>query len=834
MGLAEGYLLTTGTANDPLLPKLVHAINHATEIDICVSFAQPSGVSLLLEPLIDACRSGATVRIMTSDYLYITHPRALRLLALLQQRGAQVKLYRCTERKAFHLKSYIFVRERSRPCADVQAQTDGTAFVGSSNLSESALTSGLEWNLRFDLVANSDSSRREFAHIRRSFAAIFTSSQAVELTGDEIDQYAARYREIARQNTPVMQALGVEDEPETEVFTPNSVQTEALLALKESRVAGYRRGLVVMATGMGKTWLAAFDAQQCRAERMLFVAHREEILLQAQQTFSALFPHKSVGFFNANTKETEADLVFASVQSLGKLSHLQNFSPEHFDYMVVDEFHHATAQSYQALLGYFQPQFLLGLTATPERTDQSDILSLCDHNLVYERNLTDGIDEQILVPFHYYGIHDEFVDYQEIPWRAGKFDPAALDVAFATIKRAKHIYKHWQQHQQTRTLGFCISKRHADYMADYFTKQGVRAVAVYSGSAVRRNEALHWLQTGQVSVVFSVDLFNEGTDIPSVDTVLMLRPTESKILFLQQLGRGVRQSPETNKTHVVVLDFIGNHAAFMLKPAALLGYGDTRQLIKELVNHPRGAQGLPPGCHLNFDIEVIDFWQSLVRSMGNTLQDDYETLKLELNHRPTAAEFYRAGYYHKPKIRSNFGGWLGMLARFENDVVLHELNERHGEFMRQAVESTAMTKCFKAILLQAFVELGGFNTVAPVGTDGRTQGVALDALAQKSWHILHRYPQALANDLADNERALDIHNPNDSDTWLRYWNKNPVAAFCNAGKQQTAWFSKTDTRLIANVNLAPSEQAVFESMVLELCELRMAEYVTRLADLNQV
>lgn len=812
MGLAQGYLLTTGTAKDPLLPKLVLAINHATAIDICVSFAQPSGVSLLLEPLMDAIENQVVIRIMTSDYLSITHPQALRQLLLLQQRGAQVKLYKCSDRKAFHLKSYIFVRERTtQNGTELEA---GTAFVGSSNLSASALSSGMEWNLRFDLEPNSVNSYEEFAHIRRSFETIFEGSEAHALTRQLIESYTKQFEEIARQNAPLIKVLDIEDEPELEQFTPNSAQTEALIALQESRNGGYRRGLVVMSTGMGKTWLAAFDAQQMKASRVLFVAHREEILFQAQRTFSTLFPDKNIGFYNGSEKEAEADFVFASIQSLGKSEHLLKFTPEHFDYVVVDEFHHAAARGYQQLLSYFKPTFLLGLTATPERTDQADILSLCDNNLVFERNITDGIESQILVPFHYYGIHDEFVDYQEIPWRNGQFVPSALDVVFATQKRAKHIYQTWLKHKQTRTLGFCISKRHADFMSVYFNQQGVKAVAVYSGSEVRRNEALAWLSQGTIDVVFSVDLFNEGTDIPAVDTVLMARPTESKILFLQQLGRGLRLSPDTGKSHVVVLDFIGNHKSFLIKPSSLLGVGGLRAGAKQIVNNDFE---LAEGCHVNFDVKVVDFWQQLVREMSSTLEDDFDELKVELGHRPTATEFFHAGYYHRAKIRSRFDGWLGMVAKLEIDSNLLALNGRHGAFLRQAVEATSMTKCFKAVLMRAFIELDGFEFM-----NGEMRGTDLKALAARSWEIIHRYPKAVAVDLREKEQRLSADSPD----WLRYWLKNPVAAFSSANKlDDQAWFVNDGVRMSPNFRVNDNERALFEAVALELCDYRMAEYL---------
>ena len=262
-----------------------------------------------------------------------------------------------------------------------------------------------------------------------------------------------------------MRLVAVEAEELTEAPTPSDIQTEALQALRQTRLDGYRRGLVVLATDLGKTWLAAFDTQQCKAEKVLFVAHREEILMQAQQTFVRIRPDVRTGFYNGKVRNKNADMLFASVQTLGRMEHLQQFSKDHFNYIVVDEFRHADAKTYRNLLKHFEPRFLLGLTATPERTDQADILSLCDNNLVFERNLIHGINAQLLAPFHYYGINDKYVDYDEIPWRNGKFDTGALESAFASRKRAEHILNHWQQKKQVRTLGFCISKRHADFMA---------------------------------------------------------------------------------------------------------------------------------------------------------------------------------------------------------------------------------------------------------------------------------------------------------------------------------------------------------------------------------
>ncbi|GAL30446.1 ATP-dependent RNA helicase YejH [Vibrio variabilis] len=505
-------LLTTG-GNDPLLPQLIHAINHATEIEIAVSFIQPSGLDLLLPSIYEAIERGKLhqrplkLRILTSDYLHITHPIALRSLVELEGEAVEVRIFEAQNR-SFHLKSYIFVRSD-----EAQSYFQGTAFVGSNNISKSALTDAHEWCLRLDYQQPKDSAQaRQFQSIRNEFDKLFHHSSAMPLNDDWIDAY------IKRRKPPKLSAVGDSSLLDDDEYSPNSAQLEALGALNATREQGNIRGLVVMGTGMGKTWLSTFDAKQLNAARILFVAHREEILTQALNTFAKLWPEKSAGYYHGKSKDKSKEMLFASVQSLGKEQHLKNFTPDYFDYIVVDEFHHASAKTYLNILNYFDPKFLLGLTATPERTDQANILSLCHDNLVFERNLVHGIDSGILTPFHYYGIWDDSVNYQEIPWRNGKFDPAALDAQFATTQRARHVFKHWQEKQQSRTLAFCVSKKHADFMAEQFNKtfetQGLKALSVHSDSSVRRNEALTQLDKGEVQVLFSVDLFNEGTDLP--------------------------------------------------------------------------------------------------------------------------------------------------------------------------------------------------------------------------------------------------------------------------------------------------------------------------------
>ena len=281
-------------------------------------------------------------------------------------------------------------------------------------------------------------------------------------------------------------------------------------------------------TGIGKTYLAAFDSREY--QRILFVAHREEILKQAEKSFKNVRPMSERGFFIGNQKDTTKDIIFASVQSLGKNDSLKLFQPDYFDYIIVDEFHHAVAQNYQNIINYFQPRFLLGLTATPERLDSKDVLAICDYNLVYEAPLKKAINQGWLVPFRYYAIFDETVNYETIDYRNGKYQTTQLEEALSIHKRADLIFSHYKKYRSTRAMGFCMSKHHAEFMADYFVKHGVSACAVYSGDEgvhnTAREKALSKLVKGEINVIFSVDMFNEGLDIASLDMVMMLRPTE--------------------------------------------------------------------------------------------------------------------------------------------------------------------------------------------------------------------------------------------------------------------------------------------------------------------
>ena len=414
-----------------LLPELVERLRDIEfdRVDIVVSFIKMSGLNLLMGSLEDALERGAEVRILTTDYLGLTEPAALaRLHDLMEDNPDKlsVRMFHDPE-ISFHPKAYLFYSSHGRSAA---------AFVGSSNLSGLGLNGGIEWNL---LVGAVD-------ELKERFLVLWLDHRSLPLTDDLIASYepAPRY---------VPDAIEVVETPE-EAPKPRPIQEEALRALVQTRRDGFRAGMVTMATGLGKTWLAAFDAAQARAGRVLFIAHREEILKQSRDIFRRVHPNATMGLYFGDEKHPDADFVFATVQTLS--STLDRFASDGFDYVVIDEFHHAAAATYRRVLDHFTPRFLLGLAPTPERMDGADLLSLCADNLAFDCDLVEGIRRDELVPFHYWGVPDP-VDFEPIPWRNGEFDPAALEAAIETQERAQSAFDEWQSRRGTRTLAFCAS-----------------------------------------------------------------------------------------------------------------------------------------------------------------------------------------------------------------------------------------------------------------------------------------------------------------------------------------------------------------------------------------
>jgi len=788
--------LFTGGAGQPLLPALRNAILKATDIEIAVSFIQVSGLDLIFGDLEAALLSDRQVKLtlLTSDYLCITDPRALRKLMLLAERGADIRIFQVGTSHSFHIKAYVFVQTS-------EGQTvSADAFVGSSNISKTALTDGLEWNYHIDFPNNKDlHAEARLQEIRQKFSDLLHLKQVARLNYPWIEQYELRYKQAAFN--------AVIPEVET-VIRPLTHQAEALMALDAARKRGISKGLVILATGLGKTYLAALDVAQTQAKRAVFIAHREEILLQAEASFMAVLPHLRIGRFTGKQKDTQYDLLFASVQTLGRQDNLEKFQKDFFDYVVIDEFHHAAAKSYQKIIGHFTPKFMLGLTATPERTDQSDIIKLCDNNVIYRMDLFEGIEKDHLCPFNYYGIYDGEVDYEHIPWRNGRFDPSKLSNQLATLSRAKHIFKEWKEKAQTRTLAFCVSKSHADFMANYFNGLGIAAASVHASSSVSRSSSIEELSDGRLQVIFSVDLFNEGIDVPSLDTVMMLRPTESKILFLQQLGRGLRKFDA--KSHLTVLDFIGNHHSFLNRPELLLSaMFEKKPTRKQLYDAVEGGSALlPDGCFVTYDLEFVNFLKSL---MDNNLTTEFLALRESLGRRPTILEMWRSGS-NLANLNRQYGSWWEFLdeigeATPDEAAVL----ENFAQWFRD-LSTTKTVKSYKLVLLQTLLSQGTF--IGP----NNVQDISKWAL---DWY---KSNPLLQQDLPAS--LLPIDSISDR-VWLAHWLNNPIKFWCTAERSGEVWFDSKDSGFCFTKTVLVDEESALESMTTEIMLWLMARYCSK-------
>ena len=455
----------------PLGPSLSDAFEDVRidRIDIAVSFVMQSGLDRLAAVIRAAIsRPEMRMRLLTTNYLGITERGALeQLLADTLQFPDTLTVQVFDARSvSFHPKAYLF--------GSSTVQQIGYGFVGSANLSRGGMNTGVEWTLRTE-------SPVEVEELRKRFEGLWSDSRSLPLSAELI----SRYEETEKVRWPSESRTSEVVEPVVSfAHEPTEIQSEALAALEQSRASGYHSGMVVLATGLGKTWVSAFDSRRPQYRRVLFLAHREELLLQAMAVFRRVHPLQSHGLLTSSVDESSADVVFASVQTL--VNRMGAFAPDAFDYVIVDEFHHAAAQTYRRILGYLEPSFMLGLTATPDRTDGADLLALCDDNLIFEVNLAEGITRGALVPFDYLGVPDT-IDFEPIPWRSGKFDPAALEAAAVTRERAEAAMLEWEQGAGDRTLAFCVSVRHAEYMADFFRQRGVLAAAVHAspGSAPR-------------------------------------------------------------------------------------------------------------------------------------------------------------------------------------------------------------------------------------------------------------------------------------------------------------------------------------------------------------
>lgn len=534
---------------DNFYNELCRSFDNCTRFYFNVAFVSYSGLQILLDLFKNSQEKNISGRIITSTYLNFTDPKALSKINTFE--NIDLRVYVAKRDKGFHPKGYIF-----------EYPTHYKVIIGSANITQSALKSNIEWNVSI-ISKNKDTF---FENIYREFESIWNDAE------DATENFIAKYSNFLNELKPKIR----EDDDFYEKFktiVPNSMQDDALSNLKRLRQHGETKALAIAATGSGKTYLAAFDVAKFSPKRMLFIVHREEILNSALKSFQRILnnPHVTFGLLTGSQKDLSCDYLFAT--NLSMRNHLEYFDPHHFDYVIIDEAHHVTSDSYKDILDYFKPDFLLGMTATPERGDSLSIYDTFDNNIAIEIRLRDALEEDLVVPFHYFGITEvEGLDFQKVDLNDLKQVSKLLQVHFRVDHIIKNMNFYGFEGEKQKAIGFCVTIEHAQYMSDEFNKRGIQSLCL-SGedNPTVRKSAISKLEDplDPLTHIFTVDIFNEGVDIPSINTVLMLRPTSSPIIFIQQLGRGLRKHPE--KTFLTVLDFIGNHSKAFLIAIALCG-----------------------------------------------------------------------------------------------------------------------------------------------------------------------------------------------------------------------------------------------------------------------
>ena len=642
--------LFTGAPHEPqMYSELMREIASSDSILFLVSFIKWSGLVLILDELKKFADRGGTIRVVTTTYIGATDVKAVCELAKLP--GARVKISYDTKRTRLHAKAYVFHRNTGYT----------TAYVGSSNLTNPAISSGLEWNVKLSRVDQPDAMDK----VEATFETYWNSEEFTTFDPSREDDLirlqealAIEHRGTGKQpDSAEGRARDLYNAAVTFDLKPYPFQQQILDSLRAEREVGnHWRNLVVAATGTGKTMIAAFDYldfckhyNEGRRARLLFVVHREEILIQSLATFRAVLHDPNFGqLFVGGQEPTSLDHIFASIQTVNARQLVDHVSPDFYDYVVVDEIHHASAPTYRRLLETLKPQVLLGLTATPERADGKSVLGWFDNRFAAEIRLPEAIDRKLLSPFTYFGVSDE-VDLSEVTWKRGRYDQSELENLYvysaeAARRRATSIVRATRHYLNdvslARGLGFCVSKAHARYMAEQFTSMGIPSIALDADSPddVRKG-AVRKLVSREINFIFVVDLYNEGVDIPEVDTVLFLRPTESLTIFLQQLGRGLRLSE--GKERLTVLDFIGQanrHYNFESRFKAMLE--PSGKTVRQQVEN--GFVSMPKGCYIHLERVAQQHVLDNIKKYASgrvALVERLSQLAEELGHAPTLAEF---------------------------------------------------------------------------------------------------------------------------------------------------------------------------------------------------
>lgn len=610
-----------------VLNELLDELNTCEDFFFAVAFITESGLMALKTTLSDLAEKGIKGKIITSNYLYFNSPKMFN--ELLKLKNVEIRI---TNMEGFHAKGYYFNHKEYE-----------TMILGSSNLTIKALKVNCEWNLKINSLLNGDL----IYSIKKSFDTMWNAS--FSLTKAWVENYELNYQPIINTQkldstlSPfVLEKEIVSEENasyQTEIITPNHMQKQAIQEIQKIRDEGKKKAIVISATGTGKTYLSAFDVQAYSPKRLLFIVHREQILQKAMNDYQKILggSNSDYGILSGNQKITNEKYVFATIQTLSKSETLQKYATNEFDYILIDEVHRAGAETYRKIIDYFNPEFLLGMTATPERTDGFNIYELFDYNIAYEIRLQDALKEDMLCPFHYFGITDLQIDGHSI-------DDKATFNQLVSNERMNYILEKMDYYgysgESVRGLIFCSRKDEANELELIFNNRGFRTKALTGvHSIVEREKAVKQLENGQLDYLITVDIFNEGIDIPSINQVVMLRKTESSIIFIQQLGRGLRKA--SNKEFVTIIDFIGNYDNNYLIPIALTG--DSSLNKNDLRKKTMGTKYISGLSTINFDeISKNRIFQSIETSTLNSAKnykEAYQNLKNKIGKIPKLLDY---------------------------------------------------------------------------------------------------------------------------------------------------------------------------------------------------
>lgn len=543
------FIRNTGSIN--VLDDLLKSLDRCSGFYFTVAFMTYGGIQLLLQKFKELEERGVEGKILTSTYQNFSEPKAIEKLQEFQ--NIEVRLFDKQLDGGLHAKGYLFIQGE---VVEV--------YIGSSNLTTSALKDNIEWNVKLTKSIQEPLVKEVLKDYEQlwNLAGPLTD-EALQAYKESYKRYKLFEKENSRSLDDVMK--------DVEEFIPNQMQQAAMKKLASLRNRGEKKALVIAATGTGKTYMSAFDAKQFEPKRLLFIVHREEILQSAKETFEKVIPGIKAGLYTGNQKDKDADYLFSTIQTMSR--YYKDYKKDDFDYMIIDEAHHVGGDTYQRLLDYFEPKFLLGMTATPERCDEFNIFECFDGHVALEVRLREALEENLIIPFHYFGIRDiEGIDLSDVKLDQIQEITKRLKVNERVDFIIEQMNLFGQDGEFRKALGFCVSVEHAEYMTEKFNEAGiVSACLTGKNTPEERQSVIKQLESDEdpLEMIFTVDIFNEGVDIPAINLVLMLRPTQSPIIFIQQLGRGLRK--QENKEFLTVLDFIGNHSKSFLTAIALNG-----------------------------------------------------------------------------------------------------------------------------------------------------------------------------------------------------------------------------------------------------------------------